>query len=467
MNPRYDMPQNYYFGGGAQESSITLLALCALLIAICFIFLLPRRQAMVPFLLAALLLPVSATVVVGGLHFLALRLLILATWLRVYTRKEISLRWNSLDKAVLAWALLNAVTFCLLWGTSSAVTNRLGFLWNTLGAYFLLRVLIRDKTDIRRVIKVLAAMVIALGPLMLFEHITGRNPFYLLGAEELALVRNGVNRATGPFSHSIIAGTIGAMLAPLFAGLWWQDKRRGWLFGTAILSALVMAVSAGSSTPLMTLGAGFGALLLWPWRRQMRSFRWGIVAGIVGLQLCMKAPVWMLIQRTGGAMGSSGWHRAMLIDNFVRRIGEWWLVGTRYNADWGTDMWDVDNAFVAAGVGGGLITFLAFIALIVYAYKQIGKSRILAAKSHHDERLVWALGACLFANTVGFFGIVYFDQSIVAWYGLLAMISATAAVVPATGIRTQAHRKPAHGWEQAEPVPVGMGAVPGHTLVGK
>jgi hypothetical protein len=94
-------------------------------------------------------------------------------------------------------------------------------------------------------------------------------------------------------------------------------------------------------------------------------------------------------------------------------------------------MWDVDNAFVAAGVGGGLITFIAFIAVLVYAYKRIGRSRILMRKSrqHRDERLVWALGACLFANTVGFFGIVYFDQSILIWYSLLAMVSATATFV--------------------------------------
>jgi hypothetical protein len=36
---------------------------------------------------------------------------------------------------------------------------------------------------------------------------------------------------------------------------------------------------------------------------------------------------------------------------------------------------------------------------------------------------VWAIGAALFANAVAFFGISYFDQTIVVWYALLAMIS--------------------------------------------
>ena len=143
----------------------------------------------------------------------------------------------------------------------------------------------------------------------------------------------------------------------------------------------------------------------------------------------MKAPVWMLIARTGGAIGGSGYHRAMLIDNFIRHFGEWCLIGTRTNANWGFDMWDVDNAFVAAGVSGGVITFVAFIALFVCAYRQVGRSRLLARNSGKDQFLIWAMGASLFANTVGFFGIVYFDQSVLVWYSLLAMISATPAFV--------------------------------------
>jgi hypothetical protein len=66
---------------------------------------------------------------------------------------------------------------------------------------------------------------------------------------------------------------------------------------------------------------------------------------------------------------------------------------------------------------------------MVYAFKRVGRSRKLARKSRQNERLVWAIGASLFANAVGFFGIVYFDQSILAWYCVLAMVSASAALV--------------------------------------
>jgi hypothetical protein len=430
MGTRYDMPDNYYFGGGSQDSFLTPLALVILLVAIVLIYCLPRKSMIVPLLAAGVLLPFGMSIVVLGFHFPALRLLVATGWLRFALRRDIQVpRMNSLDKSVLFWALCSAIFFSILWATMGAVTNRLGFLWTTLGTYFLVRFLIRDKADLVRVIRVLAILVAIIAPFMLIERFTQHNFFAILGSPPISAIRDGAIRAQGPFSHSIIAGTVGAMLLPLFIGLWWQGRRHRTMLGLGAVSSIGMAIASSSSTPLMTSAAGLFALLLWPFRSRLRMFRWVLVLSLTGLHLAMKVPVWFLISRMGGTIGGSGYHRAMLIDNFVRHFGEWWLIGTRNNASWGYDMWDVDNAFVAAGVGGGLITFIAFIAMLVYAYKRIGKSRRLAQKSRKDERLIWAIGASLFANTVGFFGIVYFDQSILVWYSLLAMVSATAMFV--------------------------------------
>jgi len=454
VNTTYDMPENYYFGGGSDSSVVTPLALACLAAAFLLILLVPRKHVLVPLLASCVLLPFGTSLVVAGFHLYTLRLLLAAGWLRLAVRGDLKVpRLNVIDKTFLFWALSNAIAFSILWGGMGAVTNRLGFLWNTLGAYFLARALVRNKEDVIRCIRVLAALVIVIAPAMAMEHATQHNLFSILGAPELSDIRSGSIRAKGPFGHAIIAGTIGAMLMPLFAGVWRQGKEGRLLLGLGVASSAVMAITSASSTPLMTLGVGAIGLLLWPARQHLRVFRWGLALSVLSLHLVMKAPVWMLIARTGGAMGGSGYHRAMLIDNFIRHFGEWWLFGTRTNALWGFDMWDVDNAFVGAGVGGGLITFIAFIALLRYAFRQVGRARRLTSETRRDERLVWAIGASLLANTVGFFGIVYFDQSVLIWYSLLAMVSATAAFPAATAQPSvELSHKPQiddTGWEAA------------------
>jgi hypothetical protein len=166
---------------------------------------------------------------------------------------------------------------------------------------------------------------------------------------------------------------------------------------------------------------------MWPARENLKAVRGGAIGLLIVVQLCMKVPVWFLMAKASGLLGGSGYHRAMLIDNFVRNIGDWWLVGTQNNANWGWDMWDVDNTFVVAGQSGGLVTFILYLAIFVYAYKFIGAARKRAELAAQDERLIWALGSTLFATTVAYFGIVYFDQSFLLWYGLLAMIAAASA----------------------------------------
>src|ERR1022692_2021067 len=116
MNTRYDMPDNYYFGGGVGDSFVTPLSLVALLLAIFLILWLPRRYVLVPLLAAGILMPFGISVVVFGLHFPALRLILAAGWLRFVVRRDLKFpRLNSIDKVFLFWALSNAITFTVLW----------------------------------------------------------------------------------------------------------------------------------------------------------------------------------------------------------------------------------------------------------------------------------------------------------------------------------------------------------------
>jgi hypothetical protein len=170
-------------------------------------------------------------------------------------------------------------------------------------------------------------------------------------------------------------------------------------------------------------------MCLWPLRRHLPLLRWSTVLALLGLQLVMNAPVWALIQRAGVIGGSSGYHRYILVDRFFRHFGDWWLLGARNAREWGYLSYDIANQYVGIGESAGLVPFVLFIAIIVYAFKYLGQVRRVA-DGPDDRRFLWAIGCALLAHVVAFFGLSYFDQLIVAWYALLAIISALAVTSP-------------------------------------
>jgi hypothetical protein len=148
-----------------------------------------------------------------------------------------------------------------------------------------------------------------------------------------------------------------------------------------------------------------------------------------------------LIQNAGVIGGSSGYHRYILVDSFFRHFGDWWLLGARNVADWGYFSYDIANQYVGIGESAGLVPFIFFIAIIVYAFKYLGRARQTTSEIV-DPRFLWAIGCALLAHVVAFFGLSYFDQMIVSWYALLAIISAAAAPSPGSSA-TAAIQSPA------------------------
>jgi hypothetical protein len=222
-----------------------------------------------------------------------------------------------------------------------------------------------------------------------------------------------------------------------------------------------MVIASHSSTPMLAYGAGLFAISLWPLRRNMRLIRWGSVLALVALNLVMKAPVWFLIQRMDVVGGSSGYHRASLVDGFIRHFSDWWLFGTTENARWGYNMWDLCNQFVAEGQVGGLVTFVAFIAMICICFSRIGAARKAVALEFDNhgkpvggdlqkEWFFWLLGATLFSHVVAFFGISYFDQTRFSWLALLVII--TTATAPYVLARKTAPQPVRAGFRR--PIPV-------------
>lgn len=427
-------PESLRFGGGVSGTVLNPAVALALVLTGVLMCCLPQKKAIIPFLLTSFLIPSDQVLVVAGLHFPLVRILILFGIIRIFIIKGLgkgnvfSGGLNRVDKSLILLSVTSAAAGVLLFQNTPIVIFQLGELYSAFGTYFLLRCFIRDHEDVFRTIRVLAFIAAVLSVVMIFEQLKGWSPYTLLGgarAQYFAsdLARDGRVRATASFGTPILAGTFGAISLPLFIGLWLSDRKHRAVAVLGVLGATVMTIASNSSTPALGYLAGLVGLCAWPIRGMMRIIRWGIVLVLVSLQMIMKAPVYHLITRID--ISGSSYHRYALIDSCVRHFSDWWLIGTKSNVDWGWDMWDTANQYVATAVSGGLLSLILFIAIIAYGFKYLGRARA-AAVDKKQALFFWALGVALFAQALSFFGISLWDQSIVAWYTLLAFIGAVA-----------------------------------------
>jgi hypothetical protein len=461
-----------YFGG-AQGGAVHPAILAFVLVCIVLILVLPRKRVIVPFLAVALLVPISQMVIVAGLDFMMLRVVLtLAVFRLVYAKfsaNEEILPGGliALDKAVLCWGFIYTVAFTLHFMEMGALVNKLGMLYTGFGAYFFLRYLIQDHEDVDRAIKTLAVICVIFGVMMVFEQTTHRTVYGMFGAFRTTLeFREGHFRSQAAFAHPIIAGTVSASFVPLFLGLLWKGKGSRFFAYLGLAGAGAMAITCFSSTPLMTAAAGILGLFLWSIRRNLRWVRWGIVILLLVLHLSMKAPVWALINRIDLVGGSSGYHRYELVNQFIVRFSEWWMTGSD-TSKWGYDMWDTSNMYVEVGTQGGFATFIAYVAILVCGFSAVGRAQEFWEEHSETERArrTWAVGCCLFGTAVGLFGITYFDQSVVIWYMLLAMIAAVSVTTKAYSTESAPQSLPESKWRSNLLVQPGKGMAPSFSKV--
>jgi hypothetical protein len=422
---------------------------------------LPRKYALLPIIALTCYMTMGMRVMVGNLNFTMLRILMLFGWARLVFRGEMKgFRLNTLDKVLIIWSFVGLIAYTILWGSSDAFKYKLGSAYNNLGFYFMFRFLIRDMEELLQGIKLYALLVVPLAGFMIVEKMTGHDSFSIFGGvPPETYIREGTLRCQGPFAHPILAGTFGATLMPLFVGLWQQKKNRLIAFGGMVAAAIITMTSA-SSGPLLACILGLVAIAAWPLRLKMRKIRWGIVACLAALQLVMKAPVWFLLARVDVFNGSTGYHRALLIDRALANLSDWWLVGTQNTWKWASEddhLFDVTNNYILNGADGGLLTMILFIAIVAIAFKGVGRAVVGSdgKKPEAEVRMLWALGAALFAHAVTFISVSYFDQNFVNWYLLLAVIGTLTG--PFLVLRRSEFLE---GVRVPEPEPVGLHTSP-------
>lgn len=386
----------------------------------------PRHWLLPSFLAISVFVSFGPRVVILGQNFMTYRVLLFFLWARILMRGEHrGFVWQPLDKALVLYCLWTVVGDTLLWGTVHAMIYQIANqIYDTMGIYFLARILLNDAVAVRRLLVAIAVISVVLAGFMFMEWVTGRSWLNALGSfQEFVTVRKGRFRCQASFAVPITAGTYGAVLLPLFIAFWWQDRDlKKWAIPGCI-AATIITVTSASGGPCMSYLAALGGLALWPFRRRMRSIRWAVVFGIIALQLVMKAPFWYIIDHIHVVAGDSAYHRAHIIDVFVRNFSDWWLLGVKSTNSWGWLMGDVANNYGVVAKHGGLLALVLFVRVLWVGFREVGRRCAEAAGDFQTEILLWAVGVMLFTHAVSFIGISYFDQMKVVWCVSLALVA--------------------------------------------
>ena len=390
---------------------------------------LPRQYAPIPLLIAVSYMTIAQGIDIGPFNFTVIRILVAVGVIRVIVLSEWkTIEAHGLDFLMIAFAIWAIASSFFRPEITSSLVFRLGLAYNTCGVYFLLRFFCQSTKDIWGLYQITAILLAPIAIAMMYEQIRVYNVFSLLGGvPAFPTIREGNIRAQGPFRHAILAGTVGAVCFPLMASLWFKHRKSGII---GMVSCLIIVLTSKSSGPLASLIAGLCGLLMWRYRHNMRYVRWSAFFGIIALDFIMKAPVYFLMARIPLVKGSTGWHRAELIDSSIRHLNEWWLWGTDYTrhwmptgVSWSPDHTDITNHYIKMGVIGGMPLMVLLISQLVKAFFVVGKvlqSNLLL--SPDTMFMVWALGASLFANAATMISVSYFDQSFVFLYMTLAAI---------------------------------------------
>lgn len=391
----------------------------------------PRKWAPVALLVGCCYMTMGQGIEVGPISLPIYRMLLIVGLVRVMLKGEhVSGDFNTIDKLIFGWA--GWVVFASLFhegGSGSGPIYAAGYVFNVVAVYFLIRIWCKDLSEVSGIIVVTAFLLAPIAAEMVVEKIVKTNQFSLFGGvpHDVAF-REGKYRAQGPFRHPILAGTVGAVCIPLFMGIWKRNRIAG---AVGLAAGVCMTIASASSGPVMSALAGIGAVMMWKFRNLTKLARFSAFVAYFALAIATGEPGYYVMKRIDISGGSTGYHRARLIESAIDHLDEWWLFGTDYTRHWmatgvsfSPNHVDITNYYLVFGVTGGLAAMLLVIAILIVAFRWVGviyQNKFDATPS--DSFLVWCLGAGLFAHATTSVSVSYFDQSLVFFWMNVAIIS--------------------------------------------
>jgi len=429
------------FGDFFNETHVHPLGAAMLLILGIATIIVNRRMAVAPMIILACFVAPAQRVALAGIDFDFLRLITIFGWVRILLRREyVGFSFRPLDLWITLWGVTGIILYTLLTGEIGGFIYKLGLAGESMAMYFLFRMLIRDTADVLNVARIFAWISLPVAACFTIEHFTGRNMFAIFGGvPDTTEIRDKRLRCQGAFAHAILAGVFWATLVPIVALLYLQNSsQRRLLAVVATICSLIIIVMCASSTPVFALGIGIVGVALYPLRHHTRLMFFSALGAGVLLHLVMNQPIWHLLARVSAVKGSTGWHRFMLIDQAIARVGDWGLLGTKTTADWGWGLQDVTNQFIFEGINGGLVPLFFFVLTIAGAFLAVGRRLHVSEREPAVNIIAWVLGVSLAMHVASFIGVTYFGQIRMLWCLLLACI---AGIDPLTHLARAAVRK--------------------------
>jgi hypothetical protein len=404
-------------------------AIILLLLTAGGVFFAPRRWAVLSFLIGCCYMTVGQGVVIGGMNLPMIRIVLIVGIARVILRKEgLVDGLNPLDKLVIWWSLwLFFVSFFHIWGPGSGPKYTSGAILNTTGFYFMIRSLCREADELEGIIRGLCLMLLPIAICMVIEQAARYNIFSVFGGvPEIPTLRHGRYRAQGPFNHAILAGTVGASCFPLALAIW-RKHRTVSIIG--ICSSLLMVAACASSGPILSAMFAITAILLWYQRRLVVIGLKVAVPGYFLLSLVMERPPYFLISKIDLTGASSSWHRSYLIQQTIKHLDEWWLLGTDRTIHWMPNQGfislmhtDITNQYIAYGVSGGLVCMILLLVILALSFRTVWLISGAERFDHGDRFFFWCVGGSLFAHATSAMSVGYFGQALFFFWFPVAML---------------------------------------------
>ena len=189
------------------------------------------------------------------------------------------------DILLLAFCFWCSLSFITVHGLALSI-EAIGILWiETMGSYLLARCYIRTADDFLRLARLLFWTIAVLLPFALVEALTGTKPLLkFFGAflptpeSQWMPPRLGLERAQGPFEHSILFGVFCGSAVALTHLVVARNKPllQRWSMTATVVATSFFSFSAG---PLTGVGVQF-ALIAWNWLLRSVQARWKILWGM-------------------------------------------------------------------------------------------------------------------------------------------------------------------------------------------